>query len=119
MGTPSYAGDFNKGLKAYNNKEYATALKEFKLVAEKYRGLAQSKGLAMYFLGQMYEKGKGVIKDFVIAHMWYNIGSSNGQFMAKLNRDFLVREMTPSQIEEAQRLARECVKKNYKDCWTG
>jgi len=28
----------------------------------------------------------------------------------------LNKEMTLSQIEEAQRLARECVKKNYKGC---
>jgi len=25
--------------------------------------------------------------------------------------------MTPSQIEEAERLSRECIKKNYKGCW--
>jgi hypothetical protein len=25
--------------------------------------------------------------------------------------------MTPSQIETAQRLARECVRKKYKGCW--
>jgi len=31
-------------------------------------------------------------------------------------RDLVAKEMTPSQIQEAQRLARECVRKNYKGC---
>ena len=29
---------------------------------------------------------------------------------------YFTKNMTPSQIEEAERLARECVKKNYKGC---
>ena len=31
-------------------------------------------------------------------------------------RDSIAEEMTPEQIAEAQKLARECVRKEYKDC---
>jgi len=32
-------------------------------------------------------------------------------------RDIVAKEMTPSQLEKAQDLARECVRKKYKGCW--
>ena len=64
----------------------------------------------------MYAFGKGVIKDYVYAHMWGNIGSMNGNDKGALLRDEFAKKMTSSEIEEAQRLARECVKKNYKGC---
>ena len=59
----------------------------------KWSTLAAEKGhdLAQYGLGFMYENGKKL-------------------------RDSAVKRMTPSQIEKAQDLARECVAKNYKGC---
>ena len=48
--------------------------------------------------------------------MWFNISASSGSEKGKGLKDLLTEEMTPSQIEKAQRLARECVKKNYKGC---
>ena len=32
------------------------------------------------------------------------------------DRDIIAKQMTPSQIAEAQKLARECVAKDYKGC---
>ena len=64
----------------------------------------------------MYDKGEGVIQDNVYALMWWNIAASQGNEDAIKYRDIVAKEMTPSQIETAQRLARECVKKNYKWC---
>ena len=52
----------------------------------------------------------------VYAHMWVNLASSNEFEMAKQLMELITELMTPSQIEEAERLARECVKKNYKVC---
>ena len=51
--------------------------------------------------------------------MWYNISASNGDEVGGKNRDIIAKQMTPSQIEKAQDLARECVAKNYKGCWVG
>ena len=64
----------------------------------------------------MYALGQGVIQDNVYAHMWGNLGASNGNENGEKLRDIVAKEMTPSQIEKAQDLARECVKKNYKGC---
>jgi hypothetical protein len=48
--------------------------------------------------------------------MWSNIAASNGNETAKEYRDIIAKQMTPSQISEAQKLARECVAKDYKGC---
>ena len=48
--------------------------------------------------------------------MWASIASSQGFENAKGLLEALNMEMTPSQIEEAERLSRECIKKNYKGC---
>ena len=64
----------------------------------------------------MYGKGAGVLQDDVYAHMWCNIASSHGIEHARGNRDILAKRMTKDQLAEAQTLARECVKKDYKNC---
>jgi hypothetical protein len=64
----------------------------------------------------MYAKGRGVIQDNVYAHMWGNIAASNGNEKGGKVRDLAAKQMTPSQLETAQNLARECVRKNYKGC---
>ena len=71
---------------------------------------------AQYNLGLMYALGEGVNQDKVYAHMWWNITPSTGDDSAKKNKKIVEKEMTSSQIAEAQRLARECVKKKYKGC---
>ena len=57
--------------------------------------------------------------------MWLSVAVSNqGNIFiddpnvgtAVLTRNIIEKKMTPEQIEEAQKLARECIKKNYKDC---
>ena len=64
----------------------------------------------------MYAKGDGVIKDNVYAHMWFNIATASGHEYASKNKDIVAKRMTASQIEKAQDLARECVRKKYKGC---
>ncbi len=60
----------------------------------------------------MYGKGRGVPQDYVQAHMWLNLAASRlppgtGRERTVKNRDILAAKMTPAQIAEAQRLARE------------
>ena len=182
LGASSYSADFNKGLTAAQSGDFATALKEWKPLAEEGNAAAQNNlglmyhngwgvpqdykeavywyrlaveqgyAIAQYNLGLMYEKGKGVpqddkeavrlyrlaaeqgyadalgnlgvmyvfgkgvTKDFVYAHMWGNIALMNGNERGASVRGHVAEKMTSSQIEEAQRLARECIKKNFKDC---
>ena len=90
--------------------DYATAYKELKPFAE------QGNEEAQYNLGLMYARGEGVTQDEVIAHMWLNISASNGIENVKENIDIVESKMSSEQLVEAQKLARECIKKNYKDC---
>ena len=81
-------------------------------------GLAAAQGhaSAQYNLGLMYANGEGVIQDNVYAHVWFNIASSKNDTASGLFRDQVASIMTASQLDKAQDLARECVKKNYKGC---
>jgi TPR repeat protein len=67
----------------------------------------QEDALAFAKLGRMYEKGRGVPQDFIKAHMWYNLSAAHGETRAAEIRDTVAKQMTPAQIAEAQRLARE------------
>jgi hypothetical protein len=60
--------------------------------------------------------GQGVGNDDVYAHMWLNISASTGTAKAAKARDMVATRMTSADISKAQRLARECVKKDYKGC---
>jgi len=48
----------------------------------------------------------GVPQDYVLAHMWFNLSGSNGDKDAVKNRNIVEKEMSPSQIEKAQEMAR-------------
>ena len=48
--------------------------------------------------------------------MWLNMASSNGFDMGENLREVSIEMMSPYQIQEAQRLTRVCVNKNYKGC---
>ena len=91
-------------------KDDKEAVKWLRLAAERGEAMAQ------YNLGFMYGNGQGVIEDNVYAHMWFNIAAANGNEKARDNKGIVVKRMTPQDISKAQDLARECVKKNYKDC---
>jgi uncharacterized protein len=67
----------------------------------------QGNRLAQYTLGYMYEKGQGVLPDEVQALMWYNLAAIQGEIQARTARDRVTVWMTPAQVAEAQRLARE------------
>jgi len=82
-------------------QDYKTAVKWYSLAAKQGNAFAQGN------LGVMYGLGKGVIQDIVYAHMWGNLGASNGNENGGKLRDFVAKRMTPSQLETAQKLARE------------
>ena len=91
-------------------EDHQEAIKWYRLAAE------QGEASAQYGLGFMHATGKGVIQDNVYAHMWWNLAAASGNEAARDSKEILVKDMTPQDISKAQDLARECVKKNYKDC---
>ena len=62
----------------------------------------------------MYHKGLGVPRDYVLSYMWFNLSATNGNKRGQKGRDLVEKLMTPSQIENAQRLAREWMRKHKK-----
>ena len=99
---------YNEGLGVA--QDYAEAVKWYKLAA------AQGHASAQYNLGNIYGNGQGVVQDYVRAHMWFNLAATKGQTNAVKNREVVAAKMTTQQIAEAQKLARECQARNYKNC---
>ena len=97
-------------------QDYKTAVKWYRLAAE------QGESSAQFTLAWKYAKGEGVPLDYARAHMWANFSDENyiepepGTDPGAFLRDDLAKKMTPSQLEEAEKLARECVRKKYKGC---
>ena len=56
------------------------------------------------------------MQNFVYAHMWGNLGASNGSENGGKLREIAAKKITPSQLETAQKLALECVRKKYLGC---
>ena len=71
---------------------------------------------AQFDLGGMYANGRGVLQDYTKAHMWFNIASINGDREITEMRDTMASLMSPQQIEQAQRMARECMESNFTKC---
>ena len=87
-------------------QDYAEAVKWYRPAAD--QGMTKSQ----INIGFMHQYGKGVTQDYVQAHKWYNIAASRlppgeDRDMALSNRDLVEKQMTPDQITEAERLARE------------
>jgi TPR repeat protein len=82
-------------------RDYTEAAKWYQQAAE------QGEVNAQFNLGIMSGKGHGVPKDYVLAHMWLTLAAARGVKEAEYNRDIIAGRMTPEQIGEAQRLARE------------
>ena len=83
----------------------AESVRWFRLAAEQGRADAQ------HDLACSYRDGNGVPQDYVQAHMWYSLSasqSSEAEWANRAkNRDLTAQRMTPDQLAEAQRLARE------------
>ncbi len=142
----AHAQDFDKGLAAAQSGDYATALQEWRPLAELGNASAQSNLGFMYHVGRgvpqdfpeavswyrlaaeqgdaaaqvnlgvMYKHGHGVPQDFVVAHMWSNIASANGLEGAPEFRDRAAQRLTPQNITTDQAMARECMSSNYQNC---
>ncbi len=81
--------------------DQAEAVRWFRKAAE------QGDTDAQYNLGIRYADGQGVTQDYVQAHMWYNLAAARGYKDAMKIRALIAKLMTPAQIAEAQKLARE------------
>jgi len=104
--TVAVADDLNDGIAAYRSNDYATGFAKFTKAAE--AGNADAQGR----LASMYAVVHGVPQDFVQAYKWFNIAASTDtdkeeRDRSVRSRDLVSGKMTPNQIAEAHRLARE------------
>jgi hypothetical protein len=78
LAAPAWA-DYEAGLGAYERGDYATALREWRPLAE--QGIAD----AQFNLGQLYANGQGVPQDYVRARQWYEKAAVQGEVLAQFN----------------------------------
>ena len=106
----SAEAQFDLGLMYYKGQgvpqDYAEALKWFRLAA------AQGDADAQFNLGVMYHNGQGVPQDYVQALKCFNLAAATStkpdlHNLAVQARDKVAARMTPAQIAEAQKRARE------------
>jgi uncharacterized protein len=62
---------------------------------------------ALFELGLMHCAGRDGALDLVNAHKWFNLAAIRGNDAAKQYRMEISREMSRTEVAEAQRLARE------------
>jgi uncharacterized protein len=145
-GSVTHAQDYGRGFEAVKRGDFATALREWRPLAEQgnaggqsnlgtlydkgqgviqdyeeavkwYRlAAAQGNAVAQSNLGEKYLYGQGVAQDNVYAYAWYTISKINGYAAAVKYRDIAAEKMTAADISKAQYLASECVRKNYEGC---
>jgi hypothetical protein len=70
--SPVFSADFQKSLNAYKKGDFATALREWKPLADKGDATAQSN------LGFMYDTGQGVPQNYKTAFKWYKLAAEQG-----------------------------------------
>jgi TPR repeat protein len=95
------AGPLEDADAALKRRNYPTAVRLILPLAE------QGNADAQYNLGVLYDNGLGLPQDKVRAYMWFNLSAAQGREGAAAFRDLIAGRMTPTQIAEAQKLARE------------
>jgi len=93
-------------------QDYAEAVMWYRKAAD------QGDAYAQCGLGVMYAEGRGIAQDYVQAHMWFILCAAGAkgreQENAVKSRNANAKKMTPQQIAEARRLAREWKPKQVK-----
>ena len=71
------------------------------------KGVLQGNPPAQVHLGWLYVLRQGVSQNNVRACMWFNLAGANGDNNGVEHRNALTKRMTPAQMAETQKLARE------------
>jgi TPR repeat protein len=95
------AGPLEDAEAAIKRRDYTTAARIIRPLAESGDATAQ------HNLGVFYDNGLGVPQDKIKAYIWLSLAAAQGREGAAAFRDLMARRMTPAQIAEAQKLARE------------
>lgn len=133
----AWAQNLDTGIEAYEKHDYATAMKEWRPLAEGGHARAQflvgllyydgksvpqdyaeaakwfeqsaDRGYSrsQYNLGEMYATGQGVKRDYVQAYKWLNLCAASGNDTCAEHRDWVAKKLKGSQLAAAQKMARD------------
>jgi len=133
--------DFSAGMNAYRKGDYATAMANWRPLAEAGSpqaqfnvGLLHAKGLgvetdwgeaarwyelaaqqdfaqAQYNLAELYEAGRGVPTDLTISYVWFKLAGTHKYADARKRRKAVAKRMTPYELAQADLMAREWLRK--------
>ena len=98
LAAPLVAGPLEDGYSAYTRGDFVTAMRIMRPLAEQGHATAQT------VVGLMHYFNYG---DYVSAHMWFSLAAAQGHAFAEMFLRDTADKMTPDQIAEAQKLARE------------
>ena len=142
-----WAGEWEDGYAAYERQDYITAVRKWRIVAERgdrsgqsilgsmyaqgqgvpqdyfiavkwYRlAAAQGEIKAQYKLGFMYANGQGVPRDFVRSYMWSYLAAIAGHPEAARVRDLAEKSLNLDQFSTAKKLALGCQQRKFQDCY--
>ena len=91
--------------RAYRLGDYATALMYLRSLAKQNHKRAQGT------LGWMYESGKGVHRDNIMAFVWYDVAIANGHKRVHRNRNSAESKLDEDELKKAQALSKRCLEK--------
>ena len=89
--------------RAYRVGDYATALMYLRSLAKQNHKKAQGT------LGWMYEAGKGVRRDYIMAFVWYDLAVTNGHKKASRNRNNVESKLDEEELKKARALSQKCL----------
>ena len=98
LAAPVAAGPLEDGYTAYTRGDFATAMRLMRPLADQGEVTAQTVVGLMYYFNY---------RDHVSAYMWFNLAAAQGNTFADMFLKDTADKMTPEQIAEAQKLARE------------
>jgi hypothetical protein len=101
IAAPVAAGPLEDGNAAYKRRDYATAMRILRPLAD------QGYSKAEVTVGLMYQHNFGVPLDFVTAYMWFGLGAAHGDDFAAFLLKQITSKMTQKEIAEAQKRIRE------------
>jgi hypothetical protein len=101
IAAPVAAGPLEDGNAAYERRDYATAMRILRPLAD------QGDGMAECIVGLMYQNNFGVPLDYVTAYMWFSLGAAHGNSLAAFSLTQMTPKMTQREIAEAEKRFRE------------
>ena len=109
------SGDMEEADEAFKKSDYQTALKKYKLAADKGNSMANIR------LGNIYDAGLSVKQDFLEAMRYYKIAASQGHilgfvFVSAMFENGQGVEKNLSEAERWKKYARICLDKQTTSC---